>query len=61
MGPVVCLNIPTYYKTLQRIEKILLNSQAYLMALHKFQEGRLGLCLPAGSEAFLRRNCIGSR
>ena len=40
MGPVVCPNIPTY-KTLQRIEKILLNSQAYLMALHKFQEGRL--------------------
>ena len=31
----------TTYKTLQRIGKILLNSQAYLMALHKFQEGRL--------------------
>ena len=34
--------MPQYtYETLQRIEKILLNSQAYLMALHKFQEGRL--------------------
>ena len=61
MGPVVCLNIPTYYKTLQRIEKILLNSQAYLMALHKFQEGRLDFAFRQVQRLFLRRNCIGSR
>ena len=51
----------TTYKTLQRIGKILLNSQAYLMALHKFQEGRLDFAFRQVQRLFLRRNCIGSR